>query len=151
METSNLTATDWDWNGVQLLRASKYEEAIAAFTQAIEVNQYYASAYTHRAEAYRAIGQEEMADTDLATIQELVEKRRSSPGKSEGIFEDPEGFFENPNKKHMLIGGLLFNGFGLLTVYAYRIEGVSEARFWAPILALAGAIEFLWGWWERRP
>jgi len=63
--------------GLQLVRASKHEDAIAAFTRALDINPNYASAYTHRAEAYRAIGQEEKAVADVASRQNVINSRRS--------------------------------------------------------------------------
>ena len=65
MKTSDKTAAELHRMGLQLVRASKHEDAIEAFTQVLDIDPNYVGAYTHRAESYRAIGQEEKAAADL--------------------------------------------------------------------------------------
>lgn len=157
MENDNLTAVDWDRHGMQLLRDSKYGEAIEAFTQAIHVSKTYASAYTHRAEAYRADGQPELADADLKTHQEMIGSRRSAPS-TEGSFENYENILsEDTGKKKMLVGALSMAGGSLLFVLIFGFvnyelpsslgESVDFIFYFPPVggLILGGAISFLWG------
>lgn len=57
--------------GVRYLSGGDYEEAIIAFTAAIEIDPKQASAYVGRGDAYLAKGEFELAEQDFTTALEL--------------------------------------------------------------------------------
>jgi Flp pilus assembly protein TadD len=58
--------------GLRLLRRWDYEGAIRAFTEALELNSTLVEAYENRAVAYRRLGRDEEADTDIATSRIIL-------------------------------------------------------------------------------
>jgi len=138
MKTSDETAADLDRMGLQLVRVSKHEDAIAAFTRALDINPNYAGAYTHRAEAYRAIGQEEKAVADVASRQNVINSRRSYAGRK-------EGWFENAHKRRMFFGALISLGAGLITLITYMLAAPGGTYLVFSGAMVLGGIYFLLG------
>ena len=59
--------------GVRLLLAAKYEEAIAAFSEAIDLDPEYISAYRNRAEAYGKLKRDREAEADNEKVRSFGE------------------------------------------------------------------------------
>ena len=60
-------AAEWFTNGLASFMAHRYEEAIAAFTKAIQLGARQARAYTNRGMAYSKVGRYQQARQDLTT------------------------------------------------------------------------------------
>jgi tetratricopeptide (TPR) repeat protein len=69
-----LSATDWYLKGISLVRARNYDEAIAAFTKAIQLNPKYSSAYANRSAAYGTLRDHQQALADSNKAIELDPK-----------------------------------------------------------------------------
>lgn len=63
--------------GARLLQSENYEDAAAAFTAAIALYRYFATAYRNRAQAYRALGRSSDTDSDLSRAS-FLEARHDS-------------------------------------------------------------------------
>ena len=57
--------------GVANYYLKQYPAAVEDFTKAIELNPTWADAFANRAEAYRALGQEDNAEADEERAKEL--------------------------------------------------------------------------------
>ena len=124
-------ATASTTNGVALLRAGNYEEAIQAFTRYIDSHPNEPSGYRNRAKALEALGRLEKAQADLVTSQSLVDRDRGSES------EDGGG--------HIIFGMLLLGGGAIATVvtYAMAAPGGTYFVFWGAMLW--GGIEVVRG------
>ena len=138
MRTSDKTAAELHRMGLQLVRASKHEDAIEVFTQVLDIDPNYVGAYIHRAEAYRAIGQEERAADDVASRQKITNSRSS-------YTERKEGWFGDPNKRRMFFGVLAISGAGLLTAITYMLAVPGGTFLVFSGAMVLGAIYFLLG------
>ena len=65
-------ATAFNARGYCYFRLKRYQEAIADFDQAIKLNPAYGNAYTNRASARHASGNEDGANADRAKARELL-------------------------------------------------------------------------------
>ncbi len=68
------SAEDWNNKGRQLAKPGKYEEAIDAYTRAIELDPKFAGAYNNRANNYFRLGKYEQAIIDYTKTIELQPK-----------------------------------------------------------------------------
>ena len=151
--TASITATDargspkgtaWSKNvaGERLARDQKSEEAIAAFTEAIDLDPKLAVAYKNRAQAYEAIGRWEEADADKKTLKSLVGDQYEFGRDYSTTDEDNEG---SSATRHMVIGGLFFVGGVIATIVSYIATDPDGEYFlfWGAIIF--GGLEFLYG------
>ena len=69
-------AADRLFEGQRLFRAGDYNAAIAEFSAAITIFPNYPDAYRHRAEAFRHLGMEELAEADLEEAESILEAGR---------------------------------------------------------------------------
>ncbi|MEE9325115.1 MAG: tetratricopeptide repeat protein [Dehalococcoidia bacterium] len=75
------TAAELNREGINLLAAGKFQEAIEAFSKAIEVDANYSAAYLNRAEAYRRAGNESQAIEDEERYRSLIEQTKPEEPK----------------------------------------------------------------------
>lgn len=85
--------------GLRYLSESNYEEAILAFTKAIEIDEKHADAYVGRAQAYVALGTEEalaQAKADYATAASLYEEQGETE-KAEQVRDEAQAIAGEEN------------------------------------------------------
>ena len=66
-----ISAAEYDKRGREYADAEAYDEAIEAFSKAIEIDPGYADAYGNRGNTYRKMGQYDQATADLNKAVEL--------------------------------------------------------------------------------
>jgi tetratricopeptide (TPR) repeat protein len=77
IESDNIKADICLKNGNNLVLLKKYEEAIAEYTKAIEINNNFSAAYYNRGLVEVVLGQKESGCLDLNKAEELGEKSAS--------------------------------------------------------------------------
>jgi tetratricopeptide (TPR) repeat protein len=71
---NRLSATDWFDKGYTYLAAEKYQDAINAYTRAIELDPKFAPAYNNRGVSYNVLGNHNQAIADHTRAIELNPK-----------------------------------------------------------------------------
>ena len=79
------SAASWFNQGVGFYQQGDYEQAAAAFSQAIELDPNYASAYNNRGASYKALGDYEQAIRDYGQAIELDHDPLSWPYNNRGV------------------------------------------------------------------
>lgn len=133
--------------GQRLLGAGKYEEAIAALTEAIDLHPGLTGAYRSRAQAYQRLGREEEAKADLELVASRTPSARQ-PTPEEYDFRGRrwESSSEDVVGTGRYVLSFLLAGFiGLAIQYALRKKGwmatwINAVIFVVGIIALS-AIE----------
>jgi tetratricopeptide (TPR) repeat protein len=82
-QSTRKSATDWLQKGVVLAMAGKNQEALEAFTKAIELNPKYAEAYNNRVIAYLKLGNYQQAIRDYDKAIKLDPKNAMAYSKSD--------------------------------------------------------------------
>jgi tetratricopeptide (TPR) repeat protein len=79
----------WFAKGYQQQQQGNYDQAIAAYTEALSMNPGYAAAYNNRGIAYRNKGHNDRAIADFTKLLEI------DPGDSSGYYYRGYSYFQN--------------------------------------------------------